>query len=168
MPGSATGNWPGWSRGEEECWIEPDPQLLTPTLADYLIPTPPAGNGCSADTVDLLLRTIRVHKASGGTEAGYVDPDSGRYQLGCLLGQAAVKPQAQYIGKESRRRTRAAEMERLRTLIFQHEEALAALAVWATSPSRTGRPIGDGNQGLPDGGNLNLSPASTAKTRNAV
>ena len=140
--------------GEEECWIEPDPQLLTPTLADYLIPTPPAGNGCSADAVDLLLRTIRVHKAGGDTEAGYVDPDSGRYQLGCLLGQAAVKPQAQYIGKESRRRTRAAEMERLRTLIFQQEEALAALAGEQQALAQREDQLEMEIKAFPDGGNL--------------
>ncbi|NLG85636.1 MAG: TIGR02680 family protein [Firmicutes bacterium] len=111
--------------GEEEVWIQADPHLLTPTLADYLVPTPPSGSGCTADEVDLLLRTIQVKNTPAATSGSYIATD-GRFQLGCLLGQAAVKPQAQYIGKESRRRTREAEIARLKELIALEDEALSA------------------------------------------
>lgn len=113
--------------GEEEVWIQQDPHLLTPTLADYLMPTPPDGSGCTADKIDLLLRTIQVGTTTAKLGGSYVTT-RGHFQLGCLLGQAAVKPQAQYIGKESRRRTREAEIARLKGLIALEDEALAAEA----------------------------------------
>ncbi|BCV24257.1 TIGR02680 family protein [Gelria sp. Kuro-4] len=110
--------------GEEEVWIKPQPQLSARTLADYLVPTPPEGSGLAA--VDAVLRTIRVDHG-GEAPGGYVAAD-GTFQLGPLCGQAVPKPRAEFIGKESRRRTRLAEMERLQQLIAAEEAEIAALS----------------------------------------
>lgn len=120
-----TGNGLALASDEEEVWIEPRPQLLAYTLADYLIPTPPEGSGLTAEAIDAVLRTIRVGQGREHCVEGCIGED-GTFRLGCLFGQVAPKPRAEYIGKESRRRTRQAEMERLQGLIEAEDRAIRA------------------------------------------
>lgn len=110
---------------EEEIWIEPQPDLLAHTLADYLYPTPPVDGAITAEFIDQVLRTIRIGECEEG-EMKPVVSESGRFRLGPLTGQAPGKARAEFIGKETRRLTRLAEMARLETLIQQEEDAICS------------------------------------------
>ena len=100
----------------EEVWIVPNPQLMGYTLADVLVPSPSAESGLSAEIIDQVLRTIwwSDESAIDGTEpAGAALTGTGAFQLGPLVGKTACKERAQYIGRETRRRTRMLEIARL-------------------------------------------------------
>lgn len=108
---------------EEEIWVEAQPDLLAHTLADYLYPTRPENGTLSAGFIDQVLRTIRVGDTDDRPVAAAVS-EKGTFRLGPLEGQAPGKNRAEYIGKETRRLTRLAEMARLEELIRQEEAAL--------------------------------------------
>lgn len=109
---------------EEEVWIEAQPELLAHTLADYLYPTPPEDGTVSAELIDQVLRTIRVGDIDGQPAAAMVS-EKGAFRLGPVEGQAPGKLRAQYIGKESRRLTRLAEIARLEGLILEEAGAIS-------------------------------------------
>jgi len=108
---------------EEEVWLEARPDLLAHTLADYLYPTPPEGEGLTAEFIDQVLRTIRIGDTDE-SRAGAMVSEKGAFCLGPLAGQAPGKSRAEYIGKETRRLTRLAEMARLEELIREEEKAI--------------------------------------------
>ncbi|SFR09664.1 TIGR02680 family protein [Desulfoscipio geothermicus] len=110
---------------EEETWLKPAPQLLRATLADYLVPTPPEDSGLTAEMIDDILRTICLGSEAGGPGEAVITRQ-GYYRLGALWGKAAIKERAEFIGKETRQRTRLAEMARLEELIEEEEKAMAA------------------------------------------
>jgi uncharacterized protein (TIGR02680 family) len=103
---------------EEEVWLRPRPVWLGYTLFDFLEPTPTAESGLTYQQVEEALRTILVGQGNEGE--AYVT-ESGQFVLGPLWGQTAGKPRAEWIGAETRRQTRLAEMKRL-------EEALVAVS----------------------------------------
>ncbi|MCL2338312.1 MAG: TIGR02680 family protein [Firmicutes bacterium] len=115
---------------EEEIWLKPAPQLLRATLADYLTPTPPENSGLTAEMVDNILRTVCL---GGGAELPDEDSQTdtamltgqGYFRLGPLCGKAALKERAEFIGKETRQRTRLAEISRLEELIAAEAQAMA-------------------------------------------
>ncbi len=109
---------------EEEVWIEPCPQLLAHTLADYLYATPPEDGSVSAEIIDGALRTILVGETGEGSGAA-VAPEKGAFRLGPVEGRAPLKARAEYIGRESRRLTRLAEIARLEELIRGEQEAVS-------------------------------------------
>ena len=109
---------------EEEVWVEAQPELMAHTLADYLYPTPPENGSVSAEVIDQVLRTIRVGDVDGEGAITMVS-EKGTFRLGAVAGQAPRKVRAEYIGKENRRLTRLAEMERLEGLIREEEAAVA-------------------------------------------
>ncbi len=118
----------GVADDEEEIWLETAPLPLGPTLADFLYPTPPADSGLTEGQVAAVLATIAVDglDPAGDTMAGgTILPATGRFQLGPLAGQVPGKPRAEYIGLETRRQTRQAEITRLEGLIREEEAALA-------------------------------------------
>ncbi|MBF7083794.1 TIGR02680 family protein [Desulfallas sp. Bu1-1] len=116
---------------EEETWLKPAPQLLRATLADYLVPTLPENSGLTVEIIDDVLRTVCLARDAGRPgEAGKPDEavitGQGYFRLGALCGKAAIKERAEFIGKETRQRTRMAEMARLEGLIEEEEKAIAA------------------------------------------
>ncbi len=110
--------------GEEEMWIMPNPIEFGYTLADLLVAAPAEGSGLTADAVDRVLRSFlwdeEGHFVGDGDWHGVIAAD-GSYRLGPLVGKTTVKQRAEYIGKETRERTRLLEIARL-------NEAIAALA----------------------------------------
>ncbi len=117
--------------GEEEIWLKPAPQFLRATLADYLAPTPPENSGLTVEIIDDILRTVclagdaDLPDADDQTDEAMIT-GQGYFRLGPLCGKAAIKERAEFIGKETRQRTRLAEMARLEGLIAEEEQAMAA------------------------------------------
>lgn len=128
---------------EEELWIVPQPHEIGYTLADLLVPVPPEDSGLSPETVDAALRTFLWDDSESAGQAVELAGDggmavigvSGRFRLGPLAGQVARKERAEFIGKETRRRTRLMEISRLESAIqacngdiARCDEALRSLA----------------------------------------
>lgn len=129
-----------WQDGTEEFMIAPAPADFGYTLADLLEPTPPEDGSITAEQIDRILRTIRL---DGEITALQVPGDSatdgdslsaatwinekGQFQLGALFGQVEIKPQAQYIGKKTRERTRRQRIEALQREIAQLQEQQKAI-----------------------------------------
>ncbi|AEF95321.1 Conserved hypothetical protein CHP02680 [Desulfotomaculum nigrificans CO-1-SRB] len=107
---------------EEEIWIAPNPQFFGYTLADYLYPTPPEDGSLKAEIIDQILRTISLGDISSGDNVGAAVNEQGYFRLGALCGKAAAKERAEFIGKETRHRTRLAEMARLEALMEQEQQ----------------------------------------------
>ncbi|MEW6064687.1 MAG: TIGR02680 family protein [Bacillota bacterium] len=107
----------------EEVWIAPNPQFFGYTLADYLYPTPPEDSSLQAESIDEILRTISLGD-SGADNPGASVSEQGYFRLGALCGKAAPKKRAEFIGKETRHRTRLAEMARLETLMEQEQQSI--------------------------------------------
>jgi uncharacterized protein (TIGR02680 family) len=123
---------------EEEVWIHPDPQAMGYTLADVLAPVPSDRSGLTAQAIEDALRTFRWEEASADLSssalASAVVSAGGDYRLGPLIGQTTGKARAEYIGAETRRRTRQlmierlmAEIEACRKLIERWDAELEAL-----------------------------------------
>ncbi|CAG7635981.1 hypothetical protein PAESOLCIP111_03726 [Paenibacillus solanacearum] len=110
--------------GEEDMWIVPNPLEVGYTLADLLVAAPAEDSGLTAEVVEKVLRSFlwdeERHFVDDSDWHGVIASD-GSYRLGPLAGKANVKPRAEYIGKETRERTRFMEIARL-------EEAIAVLA----------------------------------------
>lgn len=113
---------------EEDAFIRPNPLLFGETLAEYLTPTPTEESGLTAQQVDDVLRTIVLSDLKSNDEAPPLSQmlvtTDGHYQIGPLSGVALVKPQAEWIGVEARRRTRLANIERLQAEISLLEEKM--------------------------------------------
>ena len=125
----------GWNPGdklqsdEEEAWLRPNPLLFGQTLAEYLRPTPPEECGITAEQIDDVLRTIVMADPSdmdGDPTQMFVTTD-GRFQIGPLQAVAAVKPRAEWIGVEARRKTRLATIDRLQQEISELDSQIARL-----------------------------------------
>lgn len=116
--------------GQEDVWIAPQPHELGYTLADVLVPSPPADSGLSAETIQATLRTfLWVEEGDVADYDGFgaVVSGSGHFRLGPLAGSAASKSRAEYIGKETRQQTRRLEIERLKRELEQLDEKLREL-----------------------------------------
>lgn len=110
---------------EEEIWLEPAPQIMRATLVDYLMPTPPENSGITAEMIDNVLRTVCLGlDASEPGEA--VITGQGYFRLGALQGKAPLKARAEFIGRETRHRTRLAEIARLELLIEEEDKNIQA------------------------------------------
>ncbi|WHX49402.1 TIGR02680 family protein [Paenibacillus woosongensis] len=120
----------GGDSGVEEAWIIPRPLEFGYTLADMLTPAPPEGSGLTAELVDAVLRSFLWDEEGSlldnGDWNGILSAD-GSYRLGSLAGKAAVKQQAEYIGKETRRRTRMLAIARLNEAIGALDATLREL-----------------------------------------
>lgn len=112
--------------------IHPEPAIMCATLADYLHPTPSAGQEVSATDIDEVLRSIIVNEAGPAPlpadgAAPVVSVSYGAYRSGLIAGQAPGRDTALYIGQEARRQYRLQEMARLEAAITECSQALAAL-----------------------------------------
>lgn len=97
--------------GEEEVWIEPNPQMYASTLAEVLLPVPSLESGLSQEDINLVLHSFRweeneemfLGRKEKLTPWFYAN---GAFQLGPLIGKTTSKLRAELIGKETRRRTK--------------------------------------------------------------
>lgn len=124
-----------WQEGTEEFIIASAPVDFGYTLAELLQPTPPEDGSITVEEIDRILRTIRLDGeisallvpenpsvgADNFSAATWIN-EKGQFQLGALFGQVEIKPQAQYIGKKTRERTRRQRMEALQQEIAQLQE----------------------------------------------
>jgi uncharacterized protein (TIGR02680 family) len=104
------------TNGQEEVWIFPQPHVMGYTLAEVLVPSPSEESGLSAETIDQVLRTVLWTEADDvdmSEPFGAMLSATGAFRLGPLVGSTAGKERAQYIGRETRRRTRMLEIARL-------------------------------------------------------
>ncbi|XEQ92275.1 hypothetical protein SCACP_11030 [Sporomusa carbonis] len=112
--------------------IHPEPAIMCATLADYLHPTPPAGQQVSAADIDDVLRSIIVNEAdntllTASGPAPVVSVRYGSYRSGLIAGQAPVRDTALYIGQEARRQYRLQEIARLEAALATCGQELASL-----------------------------------------
>lgn len=119
---------------EEEVWLIPAPQSLGYTLADALIPTPSPESGLKVETIDAVLRTFLWEETEGTEPPDWSETGEravlsagGGFRIGPLTGISAKKERAEYIGKETRRRTRLLEINRLQNEIAACDEQLRVL-----------------------------------------
>lgn len=107
------------AEGQEEAWIVPSPHEIAYTLADVLVPSPSEESGLDSETIEAVLRTFlwaEDGELDGYETFGAVVSGAGSFRLGPLAGASSGKARAEYIGLETRKRTRLLEIERL-----QHE-----------------------------------------------
>lgn len=104
--------------------IRPRPQILAPTLADFLYPTPVSGVAISAGDIANVLASIVVTDSESAPAA---IRRSGLYQIGIIVGSAPREEQAIYIGREARRRFRQQTIARLEEELALLESELAGL-----------------------------------------
>ncbi|MFX3625117.1 MAG: TIGR02680 family protein [Ectobacillus sp.] len=108
--------------------IEPKPQMLAHTLADYVKPDVDGKSAISAEMIDDVLRSIVMDEADG--KAGVTLQKDGTYQIGLLKGQPPLEKQALFIGKTARvryRLTKLAELEEKLGLLQQELAQLSAV-----------------------------------------
>jgi uncharacterized protein (TIGR02680 family) len=118
--------------GQEEIWIVPQPHEIGYTLADVLIPSPSEESGLTPAMIDAVLRTfLWVEDGDlGGFDAfGAVLSGAGLFRLGPLVGATAGKTRAEYIGKETRKRTRLLEIARLQRELEMLSEQIRELDI---------------------------------------
>lgn len=114
---------------QEEVWIIADPHDFGYTLADLLQATPSEQSGLDATQVDAVLRTFLWDEDSDVNESSAPSmlTSTGFFRLGPLAGKGAGKERAEFIGRETRKRTRLLEMDRIRQEIKQLDEQLERL-----------------------------------------
>jgi len=105
--------WVGEQSDDLDAWLRPSSPTPTASLADVLVPTPPAG-GPAVELVRDVLASIAL------ADAGIAVRADGRFHLGPLGGRFA-KREAEFIG------ARAREQRRQR-LLAELDERLADLA----------------------------------------
>lgn len=96
---------------ESDRVLRPEPLLMTPTLADYLVPDPGTDCPVSEERIDDILRSIPLSPEEGRF---HLDAD-GSYSFGILRGHAPHNGPPKYIGRTSR--------ERYRTRMIREAEA---------------------------------------------
>ncbi|WP_202813849.1 TIGR02680 family protein [Paenibacillus sp. A3] len=98
---------------DEEIWIEPDP-LQGDTLLNVLYPTPSQESGLSVHDIQMALRSFGwVKDKDEKKNKGITFRQNGSFQFGPLAGTNRSKPRPEYIGKETRLRTKQLEIARL-------------------------------------------------------
>lgn len=144
----------GGGSGVEEAWIIPRPLEFGYTLADMLTPAPPEGSGLTAELVDAVLRSFLWDEEGSlldnGDWNGILSAD-GSYRLGSLAGKAAVKQQAEYIGKETRRRTRMLAIARLNEAIGALDATLRELGERIAEQEEAERRLAEEREQFPGG-----------------
>lgn len=143
--------------GEEEAWLLPAPVELGYTLADLLRPDVPEGCGVTtaqvADVLASLLWDEEGVLVGEGQWAGAIAGD-GAYRLGPLAGRAVVRERAEYIGRETRKRTRLLEIARLEAHIAAKDGELAETAADIAAAREAERLLVAERDGFPDGRGL--------------
>lgn len=103
--------------GEEEVWIEPN-QAQGETLSKVLHATPSITSGLSTYDVQLALDSFswsqdNIKNNKNDENKGMIITGDGKFQFGPLVGTNRSKERAEFIGKETRLRTKELEINRL-------------------------------------------------------
>ncbi|MFB5763619.1 TIGR02680 family protein [Paenibacillus medicaginis] len=115
---------------EEETWLLPNPLEFGYTLADILTANLAEDSGLETETVEAVLKSFLWDEDGGllgEQDWSSVVAADGSYRLGPLAGKTSVKPRAEFIGKETRKRTRLLEITRLTEAIAAVDVELAAV-----------------------------------------
>jgi len=144
---------------EEEVWVAAAPIEFGFTLADVLVPAPSPDSGLTARVVDAALRTFLWDEEGGvlddgGASSGGLIAGDGTFRLGPLAGRTSAKSRAAYIGKETRRRTRLLEIERLAAAIATVSESIAGVELTAAALAERERTLAAERDAFPDGAAL--------------
>lgn len=113
---------------EEEIWFEPNP-VKGSTLANVLKGVPPLNSGLSMQDIQTVLKSVLWSQETfakdnhGVMNQVYIN-SNGIFRLGPLLGKNVSKTRAQYIGIETRLRTKQIEIERLQIILEQIREQI--------------------------------------------
>lgn len=116
----------------DEVWIVPQPNEIGYTLADILTPVHAENTGLTADKINAILRTflwMEEGDAADFDAFGAVVSGNGAFRIGPLVGATGGKQRAEYIGKETRKRTRLLEIARLQQKIDELKKALDELGL---------------------------------------
>ncbi|ALS26939.1 putative subunit C of exonuclease SbcCD [Paenibacillus sp. 32O-W] len=151
----------GWledcGSGDEEAWIVPKPIEFGYTLADLLVADPPEESGVTAEMVDAVLRSFLWDEGSalqdGADWHGIIAAD-GSYRLGPLAGRSRVKVRAEYIGRETRKRTRMFEIARLAEAIAAVEAELHEVQLSIDGQREAESRLAEERDRFPDGTEL--------------
>ncbi|MCM3294008.1 TIGR02680 family protein [Paenibacillus sp. MER 180] len=103
----------------EEVWIETIDSFHGTTLASVLQATPSQESGLSQEDVQAALTSIGWGNENAQNEKGFLVIGNGSFRLGALTGQGFAKPRAEYIGIETRLRTKQLAMAQLESDIQQ-------------------------------------------------
>ncbi|RKQ35846.1 TIGR02680 family protein [Oceanobacillus halophilus] len=101
--------------------IQPKPNMMAHTLADYLHPDVEENSAVSAITVDEVLQSILVNDAMEA-ESGMQIQEDGTYYMGLLSGHAVPIERVRFIGKNARKRYREEQIRQLQEEIAQLQE----------------------------------------------
>ncbi|MFD1037074.1 TIGR02680 family protein [Virgibacillus byunsanensis] len=91
--------------------IQPNPNMMAHTLADYLQPDVDGEGAISSATIDEVLRSILVDGQSDG-QALTIKED-GSYQIGLIHGHAVPIERVRFIGRSARKRYRMEKIEQI-------------------------------------------------------
>jgi uncharacterized protein (TIGR02680 family) len=105
--------------------IQPNPQMMAHTLADYLYPDTDETQAIPGAQIDEVLRSILVE--ADATDEMMIRTD-GTYQIGLLEGHAVPVEKVRFIGKNARERYREEQMEQITDDIVRLEEEKRKLA----------------------------------------
>ncbi|WP_281890469.1 TIGR02680 family protein [Paenibacillus sp. YYML68] len=116
----------------EEVWITAQPLDWGYTLADMLKPLPSPECGLTGQQIEAVLRSFAWGESYSpqtvATDAAAMVVGRDYYQLGAVVGKVdGTAHQAQYIGKEARKRFKQAEIARLVQEMQRCEAELASL-----------------------------------------
>jgi uncharacterized protein (TIGR02680 family) len=116
----------------EETWIEPLSILHKRTLSSVLYPVLPVGSGLSKEDILSVLNCFGWSKEFLSSEERTLNTfalisANGRYLLGPLSGRSHLKERAEFIGAETRRKTKELEIIRLEAEKKSIEDELSRL-----------------------------------------
>ncbi|MCD9020214.1 TIGR02680 family protein [Cohnella silvisoli] len=121
-------------QGEEEVWIEPNPQIHATTLAEVLVPLASHDCGLSAEDINAALRSFYWEEQEGVGYSGkeqstpllYAD---GAFKFGPVTGKTTSKLRAEFIGKETRRHTKELAIAQLEMNMDLYQEQINQIDV---------------------------------------
>src|SRR5699024_1482404 len=92
--------------------IQPNPQMMAHTLADYLLPDVEGDTEIKASRIDEVLRSILVDSENDNDTATTIRVD-GTYSIGLMEGHAVHVEKVRFIGKNARKRYREEQMKQI-------------------------------------------------------
>lgn len=114
-----------WEQNEE-VWLRPSEKSTKSSLADMLCATPSLESGLTAEDITTALRGIdwiNTPEIIAGDEKLVIGPNG--FCIGTLSGNGFTKERAEYIGKETRIRTKQILIAEIEAMIDQQSNQIA-------------------------------------------
>lgn len=146
--------------------IEPKPQMMAHTLADYVKPDVDEKSAISAETIDGVLRSIIMDETD--EEAGVMLREDGMYQIGLLKGQPPLEMQALFIGKTARVRYRLAKLTELEEKLALLQQELAVLTAIKEQVVQQGKILHVGYESFPGDQDMRAAFGYLRETNNKI